>query len=155
MATQTGRTVGKYVTVKMEDAGTTLRTIVGTQSIGGVGITYNEVDVTALEDALTNYLNGHGDMSLSFTDNVDNTADTGFHVVFSALNGLQVPLSFDIQIGVRHAWESGEPQFGITGSATSGVIVTSYIVDPASMTATATVKTFGGTAPAWGTAAET
>ncbi len=154
MAANTGRSVSKYLTFKLEDSGTTLRTIVGVKSIGGVGVSYGEVDVTALNEAIVNVLNGQGDMSISLTGHVDSTALTGFHVVLSALNGLQVPLSFDIQLGVRQAWEAGEPQFGITGSATSGVIVTNYVVNVDSMEASATLRVFGGTAPAWGTTAE-
>ncbi len=155
MAANTGRSVSKYLTFILEDSGQALRTIVGVKSVGGVGVTYGEVDVSALNDAMVNVLNGKGDMSISLTGHVDNTANTGFHTVLSALNGLQVPLTFDVQLGMRQAWEAGEPQFGISQSATSGVIVTNYVVNVDSMEASATLRVFGGTAPAWGTTAET
>ena len=154
MAAKTGRSVSKYLTFKLEDSGQSIRTVVGVKSISGVGVTYGEMDVTALNDAMVNVLNGQGDMSISVTGHLDSTADTGFHTVFSALNGLQVPLTMDIQLGIRQAWDA-EPQFGISGTATSGVIVTSYVVNVDNMEATATLRVFGGTAPAWGTSAET
>lgn len=156
MAAQTGRTVSKYVTFKIGDTGNAnLITVAGVKSIAGVGIQYDEMDVTAFADAVKNFLPGHGNFSIDVVGNFDNTASTGFHTVFSAINGLTTPLTMDVQFGVRHAWESGEPQFGITATATSGVIVTNYTVDPNNMEATATIKLMGGTAPAWGTAAET
>ena len=155
MTAQTGRTVEKWITFKIDDSGGTLRTVIGTKSINGVGLTYDEMDVTALADALKNVLPGHPDLSITVVGKFDNTADTGFHTVFSGINGGNTPLSMDIQIGVRHAWESGEAQFGITSSATSGMICTSYVVDPNASEATATLKVMGGTAPAWGTLVET
>ena len=154
MAANTGRSVSKYLTFKIDNAAASLTTIVGVKSINGVGVTYNEADVTAMNEAIINVLNGHADMSISVAGHLDTTATTGFHTVFSALNGLQVPLSFDIQLGIRQAWDA-EPQFGITSSATSGVIVTNYVVNVDSMEATATLRVFGPTAPAWGVAAET
>jgi len=113
------------------------------------------MDVTAFADAIKNVLPGHADLSITMVGHLDNTADTGFHVVMSANNGGVTALSMDIQIGIRHAWESGEPQFGITSSATSGMIVTSYVVNLDAMEGTATLKVFGATAPAWATTAET
>jgi hypothetical protein len=63
-------------------------------------------------------------------------------------------LSLDIQIGIRHAWESGEPQFGITSSASVGYLCHSYTVDMGANTWSAVLDVFGATAPAWGTSAE-
>ena len=155
MATQTGRTVSKHVTFKCDDSGGTLRTVTGVKSINGVGLNYDEIDVTAFADALKNFLPGHADFSMDVTGELDSTADTGFHIVFSGVVGVATPLSFDTQFGMRHAWESGEPQFGMTSSATSGVICTAYTVSPDATEATATLRVMGGTAPAWGTTAET
>jgi hypothetical protein len=81
---------------------------------------------------------------------------SGSHTVLSALNGATTPQTLDVQIGMRHAWESGEPQFGLTATATSGYIVTSYIPNPQEGTYTARLVLYPGSAlPAWGTAAET
>ena len=155
MTAQTGRTVEKWVTFKLDDSGLTLRTITGVKSINGVGLTYDEMDVTALADALKNVLPGHPDLSITVVSKFDTTADTGSHIVFSGVNGGNTPLGMDIQIGMRHAWEDTEPQFGITASATSGMICTSYVVDVNAGESTAILKVMGPTAPAWGGTAET
>jgi hypothetical protein len=61
-----------------------------------------------------------------------------------------------VRVGMRQAWESGEPQFGITSSAANGVVVSDYQVDVAEGTYTAKLRMYSGSAaPAWGTAAET
>ena len=160
MATQYGRTVGRWHNVIVSDSAGTLRAIPVT-SINGVGLNYPEADVTALQDALKGVLPDTPDCAITISGPVDNSAAavapalSGSHTVLSAINGAQTPLSLDIQLGIRHAWESGEPQFGITKSATSGFLCTSYIIDPASMTYTARFGMFpGSSAPAWGTAAE-
>jgi hypothetical protein len=154
MAANTGRTVSKWGTFKIDDSGGTLRTIVGVKSINGVGLAYDEVDVTSLFEMIKNVLPGQADLSITVVGHIDTTADTGFHTVFSAIAGGVTPLSMDIMIGIRHAWDA-EPQFGITQSATSGMLCTSYVVNIDSMEATATLKVFGPTAPAWGVVAET
>ena len=154
MASQTGRTVSKWVTFKIDDSGGTLRTVVGVKSINGVGLEYEAVDVTALTEAIKNALPGQADLTITVVGHIDNTANTGFHTVFSGINGGVTPLSMDIQVGVRHAWESGEPQFGIDATASAGMICTSYVANMDSMEATAVLKVMGGTAPAWGIAAE-
>jgi hypothetical protein len=74
--------------------------------------------------------------------------------VLKDIVGGNTPLSLDIQIGIGAAWSSGDPQFGITATATDGVICTVYTVDLAAMQYSATFRVTGGTAPAWGTAAE-
>jgi len=78
-------------------------------------------------------------------------------VVLTHLSALstQTPLSLDIRFGIRHAWEAGEPQFGITSSATSGYLCHGFTVDPSANTWSAVLDVFGPTAPAFGTAAET
>ena len=154
MANQTGRTVSKWVNFQIDDSGGTLRTVVGIKSINGVGLDYDASDVTALTEAIKNVLPGQADLQITIVGHIDNTASTGFHTVFSGINGVNTPLSMDIQVGIRHAWEAGEPQFGIDATATAGMICTSYVANIDSMEATAILKVMGGTAPAWGTTAE-
>jgi hypothetical protein len=155
MAAKTGRTVGKHTLVYLDDSGGTLRQI-AVATIGGLGITYDEVDLTALQDAVKGILPGHGALSLTLAGPMDSTASTGSHIVLSGVNGESTPLAFDVRVGIRQAWESGEPQFGITGTSANGVLVTDYQVDPAAGMYTAKLNMFSGSAiPAWGTAAET
>ena len=145
----TGRTVSKHVAFILGS-----QTIVGVKSINGVGLDYDAADVTALTEAIKNVLPNQADSTITVVGHLDNTATTGFHTYMAAANGAITPLMLDIQIGVRSAWDDGEPQYGITASTTSGVLVTSYVVNIDSMEGTAVLKVIGSTAPAWGTTAE-
>ena len=75
MTVQTGRTVGKYVKVQIHDTGAAFRDIPVT-AINGVGLTYPEVDVTAIQDAVKGMLNGQPDYTLELSGPFDTTAAT-------------------------------------------------------------------------------
>lgn len=153
MATQTGRTVSKWTAFKFGD-GTTMQSLL-INSINGVGLDYDEVDLTAFKDAIKGVLPGHPGLTIEISGPMDTTASTGTHVLLSADAGGNTPRSFDVQIGSRHAWESGEAQFGISASATSGLLCLSYVVDPSGVSYTAKFNMMAGSsAPAWGTEAE-
>lgn len=152
MAAQTGRTHAKYVTVKINNAAGALTDISAyVSTIGQFGLTYDTQDVTALSDAVKNIVLGQPGAPITLGGPIDTTVNT----LMTGICGGTTPLSLDIQIGIRHAWESGEPQFGITKSSTSGYLCTSYTVDPVADTWSATFDVFGPTAPAFGTGAET
>ena len=152
MAANTGRTVSKWVTFNLGD-GSSMNSLV-INSINGVGLDYDEVDLTAFSDAIKGVLPGHPGLTIEITGPMDTTA-SGTHAILSADAGGVTPRSFDVQIGIRHAWESGEPQFGISATSTSGILVLSYVVDPSGITYTSRLAMFAGSsAPAWGTAAE-
>lgn len=151
-ATQTGRTVSKWVAFKLGD-GSSMNSLV-INSINGVGLTYDEVDLAAFMDAVKGVLPNTPDLAMTISGPFDTTA-SGTHAILSGDAGGVTCRSFDVQIGSRHAWEDGEAQFGISASATSGLLCTSYIVDPGGATYTATFRMFpGSSAPTWGTAAE-
>lgn len=161
MATQTGRTVSKWVNFQCDDSAGTLRTI-PVNNVSIVGLVYDEVDVHAYQDAVMSALPGMPDAPIEISGPFDSSAAaaagtlSGSHTVLSALAGVATPLTLDVQFGVRHTWEAGEPQFGITATAANGYICTSYVVDPNNMTYTAKFVLYpGSAAPAWGTAAET
>jgi hypothetical protein len=87
---------------------------------------------------------------------VDNTATTGTSTVLRALAGLQTALSFDVQMGVRHTWETGEPQFGLSAvvASNSGVWVTRYTESGGRFKSRIEMIAGSAVLPAWGTAAE-
>jgi hypothetical protein len=152
MTAQTGRTNSKHITVKLDNAAGTLTDISAyVNTVGTLGLTYDKQDVTAFSDGAKNIVIGQPEAPLT----IGGPIDTTIHTQMIAINGAAVPLSLDIQVGIRHAWEAGEPQFGITSSATSGYLCHSYTVDPSANTWSAQLDVFGPTAPAWGTAAET
>jgi hypothetical protein len=160
MAAQTGRTVSKFTKFIIGDSGNVLRSIpINTLSV--VGVEYDERDLTAWQDAVKGALPDMPDAPIEFGGPFDTTAAaavpalSGSHTILSALNGVQTPRTIDIQIGIRQTWEDGEPQFGISQSATSGYIVTKYTVDLSSMTYSAKAVLYPGSSlPAWGTTAE-
>jgi len=149
------------IIIKDATAGT-LR-VIPMNSLSIVGITYDEQDLTAWQDAVKNALPTMPDAPIEFGGPFDDSALaavptlSGSHTLLNALNGVVAPVSVDVQFGMDGGtWEALDPQFGITCSATSGYILTKYVVDPASMMYSARLVLYPGSAlPAWGTAAET
>lgn len=167
MTALTGRTVNKWVNFAIEDSGQAMREIpINTLSV--CGITYEEQELTAFQDAVKGALPGMPDAPIEISGPWDSTATStasasgvvpalsGSHTVLSGINGLSVPLSLDIQIGVQATWETGAPQFGISATATSsGYLCTNYTVDLSTMTYTTKFILYPGSdIPAWGTAIE-
>lgn len=139
MSALTGRTPSKFIRVLIGDTSDVLREPPVTK-IGNVGLTYPEVDLTAIQDALKGFLVGIPGFSMTLTGPLDTSAAvaasattvkpalSGSHTVLQPLNGLLVPRTFAILIGVRAYWEVGAPVFRINKSATSGMIVSEYTV---------------------------
>jgi hypothetical protein len=158
----TGRTVGRFCKFQIADSASTMRDI-PVNSFGSVGFTYGEVDVSALQEAITSVLSGQGTFSTTITGPFDNTAAvaasgtgarpalSGSHTVLQPLNGGTTPKGFGIYLGIQGDWATGDPVFG----AGRSVLVTAYTVDPAAGTYSAKISTAGnrGSDPAWGTAA--
>lgn len=161
MAANTGRTTQKWTAFYVDDSGGTLRAI-PVDSINGVGLTYDEVELTAFQDAIKGVLPAHPDCTITITGPLDTSVAaaaptlSGSHTVLSGINGGVTPLALDVRVGVRHAWEAGEPQFGLTASAADGFICTDYQPDLNAGKYSAKFRVYpGSAAPAWGTAAET
>jgi len=151
MAVNTGRTVSRFVTFWFSDG--TMRQL-PVDSINGVGLTYEETELTAFQDAIKGALPNTPDCQIDITGPFDTTAN-GAHAVLSAANGVMTPRSLDVKVGMRQTYAEGEPQFGSTASATSGWICTSYIVDVNASKYSAKFRLFpGSSAPAWGVASE-
>ena len=149
MTAQTGRTHDKYTQFWLDDSSGTLTNLSAhTNNVGAVGLDYEVTDVTGFSAEVHNFLNGYPTAPLQVTFLFDTVVIT--HL--SALN-VNTPLSLGIYYGIRHAWESGEPTFGISSSATSGYVFGGFTVS--SGVVTAKFNVFGPTAPAWGTSAIT
>lgn len=157
MAAQSGRTNAKFITVMLDNAAGTLTDISAyVSSVGTVGLVYDTTDATAFSDGTKNVTIGQAGAPLQFSGPVDTTIITQL-TGYAAHGGLTAGggLSLDIRFGIRQAWVSGEPQFGITGSASIGYVLKSFTIDSGGMLWTATFDVMGATAPAWGTTAET
>lgn len=161
MTANTGRTTKKWTSFNVDDSGGTVRTI-PVDTINGLGLTYDEVELTAFIDAIKGVLPAHPDCVITIAGPFDTTAAaakgtlSGSHTVLSAIVGGVTPLTISAEVGIRHAWESGEPAFGITSSAANGFLCTEYIPDVNTGKYTAKFRVFPGSiAPAWGTSAYT
>jgi hypothetical protein len=165
MAVNTGRTTGKNFIFKVDNSTGSLCDI-AVNTINGVGISYNQVDVSALQDAIKGFLPGQADPTLTIGGPFDTAVYqapsatgeaaklSGAHTILSPLAGGVTPLGFGVYVGMRQNWVSGEPVFGISGTASNGVLLFDYTVDVAAGTYQATFKFYpGSAAPAWGTQA--
>ncbi len=164
MAAQTGRTVAKWTKFFVDDVNAVLREV-PIDSINGVGLDYPAKDVTAFQDAIHTVLPEIPDLEITITGPFDNStaqaasgsgvapALSGSHTVLSAIAGGNTPLALCIAFGMRQYYTTGEPTFGLTGTAANGFLCLSYVVNPDDMKYTAKFKVCAGSAiPAWGAA---
>lgn len=167
MAAGTGRTAKRWTRFLVDDSGGTLREI-PVDSINGVGLTYDELELTAFQDAIKGVLLDTPDCVIEISGPFDNSAAqaaggsgaapalSGSHTVLSGIAGVNTPLTLDVRFGMRQYWQTGEPVFGITSSSANGFVCTKYTVDPAEMKYAASFRMFpGSAAPSWGTNANT
>ena len=152
----TGRTVSKWVLFKVDDETDNLRTI-AVNSISVCGITYEEHDLTAFQDAVSGALPGMPSAPVEIGGPWDNTITDGSHDVLSAVVGLSVPLSLAVCFGMRAAFiPATDVNFGITSTATNGYLCFNYNIDPSTMMYTARFNVSPGSAiPTFGVGAIT
>lgn len=167
MVAKTGRTVSKFTNFIVDDDSGAIREV-PINSLSVVGITYEEQDLTAFQDAVKGALPNMPDAPIEVTGPFSSLATSvasasgvvpalsGSHTVINPTNGVMTPLTIDIQFGVRHTWETGEPCFGITSTSTSGYVCTSYLVNADDMTYSAKYVLYPGSAlPDWDDSAHT
>lgn len=155
MAVQTGRTVDAFTKLYLGAAGGSMYDM-KINTLGDLGLDYEDVEMFSWSDAVKGSIAGQADFELTFGGPVDNTATSGPSTLLRTWVTAHTLLSFDVQKGVRHAWEAGEQQFGLTGVAASnsGVFVASYKESGGTYTARLRLTSGSAVAPAWGTAAE-
>ena len=156
MAVQTGRTISAFTNLLLGVAAGSMISM-KIDELGELGLDYEEVEISAWTDAVKGVLVGKPDFSLTFGGPIDNTATTGPSTLMRTwIATPNTLLSFDVQVGVRHAWETGEQQFGYTGviASNSGATLTSYKESGGRYTASLRMVSGSAAAPAWGTAAE-
>jgi hypothetical protein len=160
----TGRTTTKWIRFAVTDKDGDVREI-PVDSIGPVGLVYDEVELTAFQDAVKGYLSNHPDAPIDITGPLDTTAETGLaasglvptlsgsHTVLSVINTVNWnPRGLWVAFGVRGYWTAvTDPAFGVAApSATSGYVCTKYQVEGEKYSAR--FVPYPGTIPAWGTA---
>ena len=148
MAANTGKTNARYIAVSIDDIGDAARVITpSVTDISSVGLDYATQDVTAYSDGVINFTLGHPSAEIDITGPLNNTADIGGHVVFSAISNApysQDSYTLTVQFGIRAVPAAGDPEF--EGEYT----LQSYTVN-GDATYTARLVPATGTAPAWGT----
>lgn len=155
----TGRFSPRFAKMQIEDTGGVLRDV-PVATFGTVGLTYDELDVSSLQELVKGFVTGQANFELTITGPFDNTvvqaastsgnvaALSGSHTVLQPLNGGLTPRAFGVYFGVLTYWTSGDPVFG----ADNSIIVSDYTHNPESGTYSCKIKhVAGGTAPAWGT----
>lgn len=149
MTANTGRTNAKYIQFYLDNSSGTLTDLSAyCNNVGTFGLEKETQDVTAYSDGVKNITIGRPSAPLQVTFKNDTTVYA--HLIALAES---TPLSLDIRVGIRHAWESGEPTFGISSSATSGYLLTSMQMTDQEITCKFDV--FGATAPNFATTAHT
>ena len=136
----TGRTSPRFCKMQIEDSGGVMRDF-PVKTIGNVGLTYEEIDVSAMQELVKGFLTGQASFSIDITGPFDNKAATtasasgesaashlsGSHTVLQPLNGGLTAKSFGVYFGIQADWSTGDPVFGGIDS----VLVSNYTVDPA------------------------
>ena len=123
----TGKTDNKYIVIIY--GGQTIDCSI--QAVDGVGITYDQTDVTGLCNAIKEYVQGQGNVSVSLSGTLSNTATTGSHTVIEPLNGDTTGSTLTVQYGIRAAPTTGDPEFNVTSMGVFG-----YTLSGTSWTAT-------------------
>ncbi len=155
----TGRFSPRFSKLQIEDSGGVLRDV-PVKTFSNIGLTYDEFDVSSLQELVKGFVSGQANFELTITGPFDNTAAqtastsgnapalSGSHTVLEPLNGGLTPRCFGIYFGVLTYWTTGDPAFG----ADNSVIVTNYTFNPNTGEYSCKIKyVAGGTAPDWGT----
>jgi len=158
----TGRTLKKYVYLVIEDSGGTMRNLV-MKDCPAIGLTRDEVDVSAITDTIKKKFPGQADFSVTinfpFSDAAAQAAaasgsapaESGSHTVLSALDGGLTARSFGIYFGMQDNWATDDPVFG--GIDTINVM--DYTVNGDTCSAKFVYSANAANALAWGTSAIT
>lgn len=163
-----GRTAPKYFKFQIDDSGGTMRDI-PVLTINDIGLAHlEETGLTALQDAIMGAFSGQPDLTVEIGGPFSTAAAqgasgtgaapalSGSHTILPGIDGGVTPLGFGIYIGILQNWATNDPVFGLTASATNGILCTSYLANPSTMLYTARFRMFPGSAvPAWGTTAIT
>lgn len=139
-----GKTHSRWITITYNSQAITC----SIKGATGIGIAYDETDVTSLCNAIKETLQGQGTVAIDLTGDFNNTATTGAHIVIEPLNGDATGATLTIAIGSNAAPTTGDPEFVVTNMG-----VFAYLVAPGTGSPqwTAALRTLPGATAAWGT----
>ena len=147
-----GKTNSKHIRVYMDSTGGTVRHISrAVTNIAGVGLEYNETDVTGYSDGIINFTLGHPRSEIEITGPLDNTAlasspsHSGPHLVFTSILGDEsATYTLTVEFGIKAAPTTGDPTF------TGEYVCSKYTIN-GDGTYTARLVPGSTTAPSFGT----
>ena len=142
-------TLGKYVKIFFDEsvagAAREITASMVPNTLAGIGLNYENVDMTGQNDSLKTGLAGQADGTITAQFYLDTTATTGAYTVLEGMEGSEGTLT--IQVGTADVPASGDPEwegeyilFGIPASISAGRFVM-----------TATWRPAPSSTPAWGT----
>ena len=126
-----GKTHSKWVTVSYDGELVTC----SIDSLSGIGVNWDTVEVTTLCNSIKERLIGQGDVSIGASGPFNNTATTGAHIVVEPLNGDPTGETLIISIGSGAAPTNGDAKFTVTnmgvdnytvGASTGGAVTASW-----------------------------
>ena len=150
MGLNTGKTNAKWIRIFVEDSSGSDQDISAAVTNVNIPINYDSQDVTGFSDGVTHVTIGQPAMNVTMDGVFSNTASTGAHVVLSDIVGKtdddseNSPYTVTVQVGIRKAPESGDPEF-------EGVFLCTEYNLSGDLTWNASFHPGTGTAPLWGT----
>ena len=114
-----GKTHSKWITVSYNSQLITC----SIDSLNGIGVTFDTVEVTTLCSTIKERLMGHGDVSIGASGPFNNTATTGGHIVVEPLNGDPDGATLIISIGSGAAPTTGDARFTVTNMGVDNYMV--------------------------------
>ena len=114
-----GKTHSKWTTVSYNGQLITC----SINSLSGIGVNFDTVEVTTLCNAIKERLIGHGDVSIAASGPFNDTATTGAHIVVEPLNGSQTGGTLIISIGSGAAPTTNDAKFTVTNMGVDNYMV--------------------------------
>ena len=140
-----GKTHSKWMTVNYNSQLITC----SIDSIDGIGVNFDTVEVTTLCNQIKERLIGHGDVSISASGPFNDTATTGAHNVIEPLNGDATGATLVISIGSGAAPTTGDATFTVTNLGVDNYMVAGSVAG--AVTASWTFTPRQGATAEWGT----
>jgi len=140
----------RYVTIDWDDSGEAARDLTGDLvpgTLGGGGLTFDEVDLTGVLESVYNFLSGHAQSEIVAQFHMNDTATTGASTVLNGSAGKTGTLT--IEWGAGAAPTSGD----IDWEGEYVLLDASVVLAGNKFVHQCRWKPTGSTAPAWGVVA--
>lgn len=141
----TGKTHSRFVTFTYNGQDITD----SIDSVNGIGISYEETDVSSLVSAINEFIQGRGDLNIQASGKFDNSSPAGAHTVVEPLNGDTSGATLTIAIGIGAVPTTGDPEFEVTAAGVFNYLV--QFPSGSAVTWSCNIRPLDGATAAWGT----